>query len=103
MTLERWVILSRTTSDERTVLRESAKMGNRRSWKGFAISWCISLAIILILEIWWDYNYVFLAMIFLISALYKRSADSRMVRIWKEPDITEIDYLRPIPKEEFEP
>lgn len=101
MTLARWVVLSRTTSDERTVLRESVKLDNRRSWRGFAISWCITLAIILILEIWWDYNYVTIGVIFLISILYKRSADSRMVRQWKEPDVTEIDYLRPIPKEEF--
>lgn len=102
MTLARWVVLSRTTSDERTMIRESVRIANRRSWKGFGISWLITLGIILILDIWFDYSYVTIAIIFIISALYKRSADSRLARMWKEPDVTEIDYLRPIPEEEFE-
>lgn len=101
MTMARWVVLSRTTSDERTVIRESVRQANRRSWKGFGISWLITLGIILILEIWWDYNYATIGILFIASALYKRSADMRLVRAWKEPDVTEIDYLRPIPEEEF--
>lgn len=101
MTLARWTILSRTKSDERAAIRESVRAANRRSWRGFGIGWVITLAIILILDIWWDYNYITIGIIFIISALYKRNADTRLVRQWKEPDVTEIDYLRPIPEDEF--
>lgn len=102
MTLARWTVLSRTTSDERDVIRESVRIQNRRTWRGFAVSWVITMGIILILDIWLDYNYTSIGIIFIISMLYKRNADVKLVRAWKEPDITEIDYLRPIPKEEFE-
>lgn len=102
MTLARWVVLSRTKSDERTAIRESVRMANRQSWRGFAISWLITLGIILILDIWLDYSYATIGTIFIISALYKRSANNKLVRVWKEPDVTEIDCLRPIPEEVFE-
>lgn len=101
MTLARWIVLSRTTSEERDFIRESVRIDNRLSWRVFAISWLITLGIILILDIWLDYNYTTIGIIFIMSALYKRAADMRLVRVWKEPDVTEIDYLRPIPKEEF--
>lgn len=100
--LRRWVILSRTTSDERIAIRKSIDEENMKSWKGFLIAWIITFAIEIILSVFMDVSMFTLSMMFFVAWLYKRTANESRRKDWREPNITEMDYLRPIPEEEFE-
>lgn len=100
--LRRWAILSRTTSDERIAIRKSIDEENKDSWKGFLIVWIITFAIGFILSLFVEFNMFTLSMMFLIALIYKREANESRRKDWREPNITEMDYLRPIPEEEFE-
>lgn len=100
--LRRWTVLSRTTSDERIAIRKSIDEENMNSWKGFLISWIIAFAVGFVLSLFMEVSMFTLSMMFLIAYIYRREANESRRKDWKEPNITEMDYLRPIPEEEFE-
>lgn len=100
--LRRWTILSRTTSDERIAIRKSIDEENKDSWKGFLISWIITFAIGFVLSLFIEVSMFTVSMMFFVALLYKREANETRRKDWREPNITEMDYLRPIPEEEFE-